>query len=47
MPNLQQTWDNRHFYTNSADPRIATTVEALKGAIATTCTPFKPHDTTA
>jgi oligoendopeptidase F len=43
MPNRQQTWDNRHFYATSADPRIASTVEALKDSIATlatTCTTF-------
>jgi oligoendopeptidase F len=50
MPNLQQTWDNRHFYANSADPRIATTVEELKGAIATlatTCATFNARIETA
>ncbi|MGF1521130.1 MAG: M3 family oligoendopeptidase [Leptolyngbyaceae cyanobacterium] len=43
MPNLQQTWDNSHFYTGSDDPRIATTVAELKAAIATLtdhCAPF-------
>jgi oligoendopeptidase F len=50
MPNLQQTWDNRHFYANSADPRIASTVQALKGAIATlatTCAIFNAQIETA
>ncbi len=50
MPNRPQTWDNRHFYANSADPRIATTVEALKGAIATlatTCAIFNDRIATA
>ncbi|MEO1296112.1 MAG: M3 family metallopeptidase, partial [Cyanobacteria bacterium J06636_16] len=43
MSNLRQTWNNRHFYTSSEDPRIATTVEEVKRAIATLadyCVPF-------
>ncbi|NEP55175.1 MAG: M3 family oligoendopeptidase [Moorea sp. SIO3C2] len=50
MPNLQQTWDNSQFYSSSDDPRIAATVEELKGAIATlatTCAPFGDHIDTA
>ncbi|MEO0825772.1 MAG: M3 family oligoendopeptidase [Cyanobacteria bacterium J06635_15] len=50
MPTLHQAWDNSHFYTNSDDPKIATTVDQLKGAIATLadqCTPFTQHIETA
>lgn len=35
MSNLQQTWDNSHFYSSSDDPRIAATVEQIKTAITT------------
>jgi oligoendopeptidase F len=44
MSKLLQTWDNSHFYRDSADPRIATTVAQIKQAIATladSCAPFK------
>ncbi|MBE9030643.1 M3 family oligoendopeptidase [filamentous cyanobacterium LEGE 11480] len=50
MSNLQQIWDNHHFYSGSDDPRIATTVEAIKGAIVTlaeNCTPFDQYIETA
>ena len=50
MALLRQTWDNSAFYTNSDDPRIATTIEALKGAIAALaeiCAPFSDRIATA
>lgn len=50
MPNLHQLWDNRHFYSSSDDPRITTTVDDLKTAIATLadlCAPFTQHIATA
>lgn len=46
MANLRQTWDNRHFYAGSDDPRIPKTVDALKQAIADLaddCAPFVQH----
>lgn len=46
MVQLRQTWDNHHFYTDSADPRIAADVEQLKadiGTIATACEPFTTY----
>jgi oligoendopeptidase F len=50
MINLQQTWDNSHFYRHSQDPQIATTIEQTKDAIAqlkTLCAPFTTHLDTA
>jgi oligoendopeptidase F len=50
LPALQQTWDNRQFYSSSADPQIAATVEQLKGAIAdlaAQCAPFSLQIATA
>lgn len=50
MSNLQQTWDNHHFYSNSDDPRIATTIEQIKtatAALADICTPFNQYIETA
>jgi oligoendopeptidase F len=50
LPPLQQTWDNSQFFSSSADPQIAATVEQLKGAIAQLteqCTPFSLHIATA
>lgn len=47
---LRQTWDNSAFYTNSDDPRIAATLEELKGAIAALaecCAPFTEYIETA
>lgn len=46
MPTLRQTWNNTAFYTSSDDPRIAATVDELKGAIAALadhCAPFEQH----
>ena len=40
---FRQTWDNSHFFTSTEDPRIASTVEALKAEIsqvAERCEPF-------
>ena len=50
LPTLQQTWDNSQFFSSSADPQIAATVEELKGAIAqlaNQCTPFSQQIATA
>jgi oligoendopeptidase F len=50
MNKLQQTWDNRHFYSGSQDPQIATTVEQTKLAIAELtilCAPFNEYIKTA
>jgi oligoendopeptidase F len=50
MASLHQTWDNSAFYTDSSDPRIATTVTELKGAIAALaeiCAPFTAYIATA
>lgn len=50
MPTLHQTWNNRHFYADSSDPRIAATVDQLKSAIATLadlCAPFSERVETA
>ncbi|MGD1908479.1 MAG: M3 family oligoendopeptidase [Leptolyngbyaceae cyanobacterium] len=50
MASLRQTWDNSAFYTDSSDPRIATTLDELKGAIATlaeSCAPFTEYIATA
>ena len=50
MPNLQQTWDNSAFYSDSDDPRITATVEQIKTAIAqlaNLCQPFNQHIETA
>lgn len=47
---LPQTWDNSPFYSSSADPQIAATVEQLKGAIADLaqqCVPFSAQIATA
>ncbi|GAB4353195.1 MAG: M3 family oligoendopeptidase [Cyanophyceae cyanobacterium] len=49
-PVLPQTWNNTEFYSSSADPQIAVTVEELKGAIAdlaAQCTHFSLHIATA
>lgn len=50
LPVLPQTWDNSEFYSSSADPQIAVTVEEMKEAIAdlaAQCTPFSLHIATA
>ena len=50
MPTLHQTWNNRHFYADSSDPRIAAAVDQLKSAIATLadlCAPFSERVETA
>jgi oligoendopeptidase F len=50
MPNLLQTWDNRHFYAGSDDPQIRLTVDRLKTeitALADLCTPFNQQIATA
>ncbi len=46
MSQLRQTWDNRHFFTGTDDPQIATTVQELRieiGKITAVCELFTQH----
>ncbi|NEP17084.1 MAG: M3 family oligoendopeptidase [Leptolyngbya sp. SIO4C1] len=43
MPSLQQTWDNRQFFSSTADPQIAAELSALQAEVeplAAACAPF-------